>query len=56
MFDDHHFVWKNQKSNNFPINESAHNLSEKYYQEKYDFLEKKAKRKILEAIGGRSSR
>ena len=37
-FDNHKFVWENQKTNNFPKNASAHNLAEDYYQEIYDFF------------------
>ena len=53
-FENHKFVWENQKTNNFPKNASAHNLAEEYYQEIYDFFIQKTWRKIPEAIGRRS--
>ena len=31
-FDNHKFVWENQKTNNFPKKASAHNLAKEYYQ------------------------
>ena len=39
--DNQQFVKENKKINNFPNNTAAHNLSDYYYQEIYDFLTKK---------------
>ena len=53
-FDNCQFVRENQKFNNFQNNASPHNLAKENYQEIYDFLINKVRRKIPEAIGRRS--
>ena len=50
--DNQQFVKENQKINNFPKNAAAHNLSD-YYQEIFDFLTKKTRRKISKETNGR---
>ena len=50
--DNQQFVKENQKINNFPKNAAAHNLSDYYYQEIFDFYQK-TWRKISKEINGR---
>ena len=52
--DNQQFVKENQKINNFSKNAAAaHNLSD-YYQEIFDFLTKKNRRKISKETNGRN--
>ena len=46
--DNQQFVKENQKINNFPKNAAAHNLSDYYYQEIFDFLTKKNQEKDIQ--------